>query len=567
MIIGGDGGDTLFGLAGNDTMDGGFGADTMTGGYGDDTFVVDNVGDVIIEYAGAGTDTVRTTLASYTLGAALENLTFIGNGNFMGLGNAQNNVLTGGAGNDMLNGFGGADTMSGGAGDDVYIVDNAGDVVVEQANEGLDAVRTYLTAYGLSANVENLAFIGTGSFRGVGNTLDNRISGGAGDDTLFGLAGNDTLDGGIGADTMTGGYGDDTFIVDNTGDVIIEYAGAGTDTVRTTLTSYTLAAPLENLNFIGSGNFAGTGNAANNVLTGGVGNDTLDGGGGADIMTGGKGNDTYVIDNPGDVVIELPGEGIDTVRTTLAAYGLGGTLENLIFTGTGLFRGVGNTLDNRITGGPGNDTLFGLAGNDTLDGGAGADTMTGGYGDDTFVVDDIGDVIIEFAGAGTDTVLTSLLNYTLANALDNLTFIGSGHFSGTGNALNNILIGGAGNDTLTGGGGADTITGGAGIDTFVFRSPAESSVTAAGQATITDFSAVLNERIDLSQIDADTNAAGDQAFHFIGSAAFSTASGELRSEMVGGNTLISGDVNGDGQADFAIRLLGVQSLGPGNFVP
>src|SRR5213078_3305109 len=142
-----------------------------------------------------GIDEVRTALASFTLGANIENLTFTGTGAFAGTGNALNNVITGGAGNDTLtggagddtlNGGAGSDTMAGGAGNDVYIVDVATDVVTENANEGTDEVRTALASYTLGTNVENLTYTGAAAFTGTGNTLDNVITGGAGTDNLSG---------------------------------------------------------------------------------------------------------------------------------------------------------------------------------------------------------------------------------------------------------------------------------------------------------------------------------------------------------------------------------------------
>ena len=156
-----------------------------------------------------------------------------------------------------------------------------------------------------SANVENLTYTGSSAFTGNGNALDNVITGGAGNDTLNGGNGNDWLDGGSGTDTMIGGSGNDTYVVDNAGDVVSELSGQGTDTVRTSLTSYGLGAlpNVENLTYTGSSAFTGNGNTLNNVLTGGIGNDTLNGGtgndtarhGGAgnDTLTGGTGNDSF----------------------------------------------------------------------------------------------------------------------------------------------------------------------------------------------------------------------------------------------------------------------------------
>jgi Ca2+-binding RTX toxin-like protein len=206
-------------------------------------------------------------------------------------------------------------------------------------------------------------------------------------------------------------------------------------------------------------------------------------------MRGGTGNDTYVVDSAGDVVVELAGEGTDTVQSSIS-YTLGSNVENLTLTGTAKIDGTGNTLANtltgnaadnvldggagndRLNGGGGNDTLIGGAGNDRLDGGTGDDTMRGGTGNDTYVVDSAGDVVVELAGEGTDTVQSSI-SYTLGSNVENLTLTGTGKIDGagndlnntlTGNAADNVLDGGAGNDRLNGGGGNDTLIGGAGND-------------------------------------------------------------------------------------------------------
>src|SRR5206468_786613 len=150
-------------------------------------------------------------------------------------------------------------------------------------------------------------------------------------------------------------------------------------------------------------------------------------------------------------VIEAAAAGTDEVRTSLNSYTLGANVENLRFTGTGDFTGTGNTLANAITGG---------AGNDTLDGGGGNDSMTGGAGNDVYFVDATGDVVIETADDGTDTVRTSLASYTLGDNVENLTGTAATGQALTGNALANVIIGAGGPDTLAGGGGDDTLTGG-----------------------------------------------------------------------------------------------------------
>ncbi|PDS97056.1 rhizobiocin, partial [Rhizobium sp. S9] len=372
----------ITGGTGSDWLDGEAGDDTLIGGAGDDTYEVDSLGDIVVEAANGGTDKIRTDLATYSLAdiANVENLSFVANGNFTGTGNSLDNIITsglgddtlsGGAGNDTLDGGWGADTLIGGTGNDIYVAYYAGDTIIENVDEGIDTVQTYLASYTLSANVENLTKIGSGSFAGTGNNLNNTITGGAAIDILSGGAGDDTLNGGAGADTLIGGTGNDTYIVDNASDVVTENADEGIDTVQTALASYTLAANVDNLTYSGTAAFTGTGNSLANTIRGAAGADTLDGKAGADILLGGAGNDTYLVDNVGDVVTERPNEGVDLVKTTFSSYALTNNVENLIFIGTGDFAGTGNGLANTITGGAGNDTLDGGVGNDTLDGGAG----------------------------------------------------------------------------------------------------------------------------------------------------------------------------------------------------
>ncbi|WP_190237391.1 M10 family metallopeptidase, partial [Rhizobium sp. R635] len=175
-LWGNAGNDSLYGGAGNDTLIGGAGSDWMVGGVGNDLYVVDDTFDSVIEFGNEGTDTVQTALSNHALDSNVEILIYTGSGNFTGTGNAVANTITGGAGNDVLNGGYGADTLIGGVGDDTYVVDNVGDVVVENTDEGIDTVRA-LANYTLGSNVENLTYIGTAAFTGTGNGLDNVITG------------------------------------------------------------------------------------------------------------------------------------------------------------------------------------------------------------------------------------------------------------------------------------------------------------------------------------------------------------------------------------------------------
>ncbi|HEY7809717.1 MAG TPA: M10 family metallopeptidase C-terminal domain-containing protein [Allosphingosinicella sp.] len=276
----------------------------------------------------------------------------------------------------------------------------------------------------------------------------------------------------------------------------------------------------------GSGHDTMIGNAADNVLTGnggndliaaGLGNDTLDGGEGNDEMLGGAGNDTFIVGEAGDIVTELAGEGTDTVRASID-YALGANVENLVLTGSAQ-SGTGNALANVITG---NDLA------NIIDGGAGADQMAGGAGDDLYIVDNVGDLVIEGSGAGKDTVRTGLSSYTLGANVENLELTGSA-LNGTGNGLDNVLTGnalsnrldgGAGADRLIGGDGMDYLTGGAGADIFVGEINATKTATKLGGISVDvvlDFVSGT-DKIDLSGIDANTGIAGDQAFKLVKSA-------------------------------------------------
>lgn len=217
---GNDQNNRVTGNAAANILDGGAGADTLLGGVGNDTYIVDTQSDSVIEYAGEGTDTVQSSV-SYTLGQNLENLTLTGSTSINATGNDLANTLTGNTGDNILDGAAGGDTMIGGAGDDIYLVDNAGDVVTENANEGVDTVYTTVN-YSLGSNLENLVLV-NGAATGTGNDLDNALSGNSAANTLNGGAGNDILDGGAGADSLIGGTGNDVYVFGR---------GYGADTVQ-----------------------------------------------------------------------------------------------------------------------------------------------------------------------------------------------------------------------------------------------------------------------------------------------------------------------------------------------
>jgi len=473
--------------------------------------VIDSAADVIIETASSTGDLVESTIdidLSQPGFSGIENLTLLGSA-IIGIGNEANNIITGNtqnnilegrggndvllgdAGNDFLDAGTGNDTMNGGLGDDTYVVDSSGDVVSENNPlGGIDTVRSSAPTLTLGDNIENLILVpGAGDIEGIGNTLDNVITGNEGNNRLEGRAGNDTLIGGGGVDTMLGGVGDDIYFVDNAADEVIDNPGQGFDQVFTTV-SYTLAgdSEIEVLTLQpGAGNINGIGNGFANLIVGNAGNNLLDGGEGDDVMRGGIGNDTYVISSAGDVVEELVGVGggTDLIRSNIS-FDLntpsGTNIENLtLLESPDALNATGNGLRNVIRG----NSL-----NNFIDGGGGDDTLIGGDGDDTYLVNDSSDIITEFAGQGIDTV-RSQSTLTLAANLEILILEpGFGNINGTGNQLNNTIIGnegvnslsgGEGDDFLDGGTGIDSFTGGLGNDTFVVDNSTETVVEAVGE--------------------------------------------------------------------------------------
>ena len=278
----GGGNDFAEGGEGNDILNGGAGADTMVGGGGNDNYVVDNASDQTIEAPGGGTDTVRSWI-SWTLADNIERLQLLGTANNNATGNALNNQIYGNSGNNVLNGAGGADRMEGFGGNDTYIVNDAGDVIVEAVDGGIDTVRSWIN-WTLANNIERLQLLGIGN-NANGNGLDNQ---------LYGNDGNNVLNGSIGADRMEGFGGNDNYIVDNAGDQIIERAGGGIDTVRAWIT-WTLGGNLDRLVLLGTTEaINGAGNASNNEIFGNAGKNRLAGWAGNDVLTGGAGFDTFI---------------------------------------------------------------------------------------------------------------------------------------------------------------------------------------------------------------------------------------------------------------------------------
>ena len=313
-------------------------------------------------------------------------------------------------------------------------------------------------------------------------------------------------------------------------------------------------------------------------------------------MFGGEGNDSYTVDDVGDKVVENANEGFDTVHSSID-FVLPDHFEKLQLTGSAI-QGVGNDGMNQINGngednvlkglggndflngGDGNDVIVGGDGHDEIDGGLGADEMWGGAHTDDFIVDNLGDVV--HGGTGVDQVWSSV-DFVLPDDTEELILTGNAVF-GTGNGSSNFMWGngnanilsglgggdqisgfggddqidgGSGADLLEGGNGRDTLTGGIGADRLIWSDVGETGTTTATADVITDFNFAAGDRIDLSAIDANIFAGGDQAFTFIGQAAFSGTPGEINYFHENGNTFIQLQTGNSPDVEAVIQLDGI----------
>ncbi|MFY8164106.1 MAG: peroxidase family protein, partial [Brevundimonas sp.] len=520
MIAGTALADTVFGLGGNDTVRAGDGNDTIDGGSGVDFL-----------YGGNGDDTL--------------------------IGASEDDFLYGEAGNDTMRGELGIDTMFGADGNDTMYGGADGDVMV--GGKGDDVM------YGGDGIVDADGVLDVEPLVGVG-PIDDSLSGGEGNDTPYGGGGWDTLSGNsghdilipgtggadqLGRESMDGGHGDDIYILENAEDF------PNMDILDGGLTQLELVnkgAGFRQGNGLGIDELRITDTVASDIVLAGT--NVL---GVASLFSGVE-----------RVVI---GTGIGTVadRSGLAAINIDASLAN-----PGLNVGL------ELQGNAGDNILVGTAFDDILDGGLGLDTMEGGLGNDTYILSEATDLVIEATGGGSDTVVVAgNFNVALAADLENLTLQGTNNGqTGTGNALDNVIIGSAadntllglegndtidggdGNDRITGGAGIDRMTGGAGVDTFVFASKAEIGNDAAFLETITDFRTAGsgNDILDLTRIDANETRGGRQGFDYanITSQAFVVGTaGKLRYE----NGVLYGETTGDGIADFQIALAN-GSVGP-----
>lgn len=514
--------ETLSGYAGNDTINGLGGNDTLIGGIGDDTL-----------RGGIGDD-----------------------------------ILRGADGADTLDGGAGNDDMQGGAGDDVYVVNAAGDTAIDTLSGGTDTVRAY-ASHTLGAYIENLVLLAGAA--GTGNNLSN---------TITGNAAANTLDGGEGVDVLMGGLGDDTYIVDHTIEHVIEEAGGGTDTVRSSDTYWLFvdAANVENLTLTGSEDINGYGNALVNVITGNSGNNQLNGQGGVDTLIGGLGSDTYYVDSALEVVVEGVGDvANDTVITgfSVSLMTQYANVESVSLTGSANLNATGNA---------GVNFLSGNGGNNILNGGQGNDFMRGGLGHDTYYVHNAGDVVTEALNAGSDLV-RAVVSYTLTANMEYLTLEGAGNLYGIGNGLsngltgndgNNVLHGGGGddnlhgddgNDTLDGGMGFDILTGGVGNDIYRFSTAVDPASLPVGVASNVDWVnfAAGDSFLLYDEVFGSLNAGALAASSFVNGTTALDADDFILYNAATGELFYDADGNGAGVQLLFAELIGGPALSAADF--
>ncbi|MEM1162002.1 MAG: calcium-binding protein, partial [Pseudomonadota bacterium] len=348
---------------------------------------------------------------------------------------------------------------------------------------------------------------------GAANTLngaggDDTIFGGAGDDALFGGGENDTLNGGDGADSLDGGEGIDA----------VSYADAASE----------VTASLSEGAGLGGAAFGDMYQSIENLIGSGF-DDTLSGDGAANTIEGGAGND------------QISGfAGADTLK--------------------------GGAGDDQISGGSEDDLMFGGEGGDSFDGGLGIDTVSFGEATARVQADLRGSTAQ--AGEAIDDSFTDVENLTGSAFNDTLRGDNETNILRGGNGIDRLfgqggddtLFGEAGNDLLYGNSGADVMTGGAGDTRYIYFDVSDSRAGAGLRDTITDFNADGTDRLELFRIDADETTGGNQAFTFIGTAAFSNSAGELRIGEEDGNSVLQADVDGDGGSDFEIAFEGIVTV-------
>ncbi|KAA8744910.1 calcium-binding protein [Pseudomonas koreensis] len=403
--------ETIIGSNYNDVFTASLGTTAFYGGAGNDVYIINgSASQNVVEMAGGGDDEVRTTLNIITLANEVERLTFTGVGNFIGRGNASDNIITGGAGNDTLFGGAGADQLNGG--------------------DGFDTVSYADADKGVSLNTKT--GIHTGIAAGDVYTSIEAISGSNFSDAFVGDAGINRFDGGSGMDMVS--FADETAgITLDLGAPVLTGAAAGD--IYTSIEIYQGTAQADS--------FTGSAAAAENFV----------GGAGADLLTGvGRGDGAWYLTSTGSVQINL-----------LDGTAAGGDAQGDVLI----------NIDN-LMGSSFNDTLTGNAYSNKLEGGAGNDVIYGGEGDDFIyggTATDIGAFgLLAISGVQADTLYGGNGNDTMRSADEDTGSILYGEAGNDNITVSaGIAYGGDGNDTLTGTGYGYELQGGAGVDTLNLR--------------------------------------------------------------------------------------------------
>jgi len=536
-IKGTDGNDTLKGTAGNDVLQPFAGTDTVDGGAGIDTLLFDYPNTLFatpLKIEASNPSGTSGTLNAGQVKTSFSNIESL------------KIVYSGRISVDGRLAFGAGKLDITGTGTDSVLDLNLG--------LGTPSTGVVFTINGRNATLGNSTFTNFSAWAlGLTNLADT-VYGSDGNDAFGGQGGNDKLYGKVGLDSLYGHDGAD--LLDGGADNDMLFGGGGSDTLRGGDGNDLLVAA-----------FSPDANddKGRDVLDGGVGNDILCGDAG-DTFIGGAGRDTLALNlsllknginlnltaafGTGSVTIASSDYGTTTI-SGMEAYnylvltdfadvltlGTNARFNNTSVIDADVFTGVSaGDGDDKVYGGNAGDQIFGGFGNDRLIGSGGHDSMQGEEGND-FVSGGIGKDVLD-GGGGTDQL-----------------------FGGSGD---DALGGGNGNDTLRGGTGIDLMDGGDGQDTFVFA-PGEYGTSRAAADIIRGFEPRIPDRIDLSRIDADTTQAGNQAFSFIGAAAF-TKAGQLHAIVEGSGftkvTWVEGDTNGDGVADLVIKLDAMVGVSP-----
>ena len=422
-----------------------------------------SAGDSASIIGGTGTDSIQAVGddSSVLGGTGVNDVTLSG----------ANALYTGTSGQDFITVSGTDDTVIAGTGNTEFIVNDPSAVIDVTAGSAVDSIISSVS-YTAPANVDILTLTGTANISATGNAANDSLTGGAGQDTLIA---------GSGVDTLIGGSGNTTFVVNNTGDVVVDGYGSANNEIQSSV-SYALPTDVETLVLTGTGGLSATANG---------GNDTIVTNTGVDTLYAGSGNDTFVINNPGDVIVA----GTGTINI-VDGYSGNSTLTagsySLTLTGTANLVG---------TAGPGNDTLISNSG---------VDTLYGGGGNDTFVINNSADGVVDTSSTSSNIAISSV-SYSLPTDVNTLILIGSAALVGTGNSATNVLEANSGNDTLISGTGLTTLIGGSGNDAFYVNNSGDvvrQTVSGVSDTIVASASTSLVTNVDTLVLTGTANLSG-----------------------------------------------------------